>query len=583
MTDSGVTESNVTDGDVTESALETTHRPETPSGNAHERPGPDEPATAHERSASPAREAAPDPDRPEFIGAPVRRGPRLVPGAAVAGGRYRLLDTHGGTRGLQFWRAQDINLDREVGLTFVDAEQLAPPPERGEQPSATDSGPQGVLTRTLRLGQISSAGVARVLDVVRGSSGGIVVTEWVPGSSLADVARSGPSPIGAARAVRALAAAAEAAHRSGGALSIDHPDRIRISTDGNAVLAFPGTLAGDDKSSDVRGLGAVLYALLLARWPLDGQTGHDLVTTADTTTPVGGLPIASPGPDGEPIDPREVKSDIPFEISAVASRALDGARGIRTAGTVQHVLDQATVVDLQTDMLPAINNDEPPVRIGTHEPSTASAARKRNVGLLAGAALLALFVVIALIVWATGVFGGDDGDTNINSILPTTSAPASPGNPAPPAAAAGSAIPLNAISLVDFSGQPPDNSVNLQNVISGAAPPWRSDSYRGSAAFGGLKNGMGLMFDLGSDQSVKTVTVKSPTPGFNVEIRTAPSATPTQAQTSTVASGTVDSASTTLTVGDPQPSRYVMVWLTSLPASGNGSYQVQIGQVTMSR
>ena len=136
-------------------------------------------------------------------------------------------------------------------------------------------GPQAVLSRTLRLGQISSAGVARVLDVVRGSSGGIVVTEWVPGSSLADVARSGPSPIGAARAVRALAAAAEAAHRSGGALSIDHPDRIRISTDGNAVLAFPGTLAGDDKSSDVRGLGAVLYALLLARWPLDGETGHD--------------------------------------------------------------------------------------------------------------------------------------------------------------------------------------------------------------------------------------------------------------------------------------------------------------------
>ena len=137
------------------------------------------------------------------------------------------------------------------------------------------------------------------------------------------------------------------------------------------------------------------------------------------------------------------------------------------------------------------------------------------------------------------------------------------------------------MSIVDFSGQPPDNSVNLQNVISGAAPPWRSDNYRGSAAFGGLKNGMGLMFDLGSEQNVKTVTVKTPTPGFNVEIRTAPSATPTAAQTSTVGSGTVDQPSTTLTIADPQPSRYVMVWLTSLPASSNGSYQVQIGQVTM--
>ena len=42
-----------------------------------------------------------------------------------------------------------------------------------------------------------------------------------------------------------------------------------------------------------------------------------------------------------------------------------------------------------------------------------------------------------------------------------------------------------------------------------------------------------------------------------------------------------DRPSTTLTIADPQPSRYVMVWLTSLPASSNGSYQVQIGQVTM--
>lgn len=609
-----VTDSGLTDSGLTDSGVETPHRPGSPTeqtvGPVSSSSSSDSPATGNDASGASAPSSsdpttpsqtsasspssgersgdstpgrggpAPDPDRPEVVPS-IRRGPRLVPGAAVAGGRYRLLDSHGGTRGLQFWRAQDINLDREVGLTFVDAEQLTPPPARGDQLSATDSGPQGVLTRTLRLGQISSAGVARVLDVVRGSSGGIVVTEWVPGSSLAEVARSGPSPIGAARAVRALAAAAEAAHRSGGALSIDHPDRIRISTDGNAVLAFPGTLAGDDKSSDVRGLGAVLYALLLARWPLDGATGHRLVTTADTTTPVGGLPIASPGPDGEPIDPREVKSDIPFEISAVASRALDGARGIRTAGTVQHVLDQATVVDLQTDMLPAIGDGTAePVRIGAHEPSAAT-TRKRNVGLLAGAALLALFVVIALIVWATGVFGGDDGDTNINSILPTTSAPASPGTTAPPAAAAGTAIPLNAVSIVDFSGQPPDNSVNLQNVISGAAPPWRSDNYRGSAAFGGLKNGMGLMFDLGSEQNVKTVTVKTPTPGFNVEIRTAPSATPTAAQTSTVGSGTVDQPSTTLTIADPQPSRYVMVWLTSLPASSNGSYQVQIGQVTM--
>ncbi len=501
------------------------------------------------------------------------RGPRLVPGAAVAGGRYRLLDHHGGARGLQFWRALDVNLDREVALTFVDADQLAPPPKRGESAKPSDSGPQAVLSRTLRLGQVQSAGVARVLDVVRGSSGGIVVSEWTPGSSLAEVARSQPSPIGAARAVRALAAAAEAAHRYSGALSIDHPDRIRISTDGNAVLAFPGTLAGDDKPSDVRGLGAVLYALLLARWPLDSQTGSTVVTTRETTEPVGGLPIADPDAKGQPIEPRAARPETPFEISAVASRALDGGRGIRTAATVQHVLDQATVVDLNTDLLPAIG-DRPPVAraASVHEPTEAES--KRNMALLIGAGLFALFVVIALVVWISGALGGGSGSTDIDSILTTSAG-------APGAAGTSGPISLQNVSLVDFSNQPPDSSVNLANVISGAAPPWRTDQYRTSPNFGGLKNGLGLMFNLGGEKSVSSVTIQSPTPGFDVSIRTSPTATPTFDQTREVATGSVANPSTTINIPSPQASPFLMVFITSLPTNPNGGYQAQISQISL--
>ncbi|WAC57693.1 murein biosynthesis integral membrane protein MurJ [Gordonia sp. SL306] len=558
-----------------------------------DRPGPDSPDSDEQASTgnTPKGEKPSNTDKSDKDTVPVKRprprGPRLVPGAAVAGGRYRLLDHHGGSRGLQFWRALDINLDREVALTFVDAEQLTAPPERGESAKVSDEGPQAVLSRTLRLGQISSSGVARVLDVVRGSSGGIVVSEWVPGSSLTEVAQSGPSPIGAARAVRALAAAAEATHRSGGTLSIDHPDRIRISTDGNAVLAFPGTLTPDDKSSDVRGLGAVLYALLLARWPLDSETGSTLVTTDDTTEPVGGLPIAAPGKDGSPIEPREARPETPFEISAVAARALDGSRGIRTAGTVQHVLDQATVLDLNTDMLPAIDVDAAPVAMGSKSDRASGSGEadkpgRRNLALLVGAGLLTLFIVLALVVWATNLFGSDDGSTDIDSILTTTSAPPSPSAAAPPAPtpAAAGPIALRNVSLVDFSGQPPDNASNLQNVISGAAPPWQTDSYRGSANFGGLKQGLGLMFDLGGQHAVKSVTITTPTPGFNVSIRTSPTAQPALAQTAEVATGPVSQPTTTITIPNPQQSPFLMVWLTSLPP-GPGGFQAKIGKIEM--
>ena len=73
----------------------------------------------------PAGSANTPPDAPTlyYPAAPSPRGPKLIPGASVAGGRYRLLAPHGGTRGLQFWQALDVKLDREVALTFVDAEQ----------------------------------------------------------------------------------------------------------------------------------------------------------------------------------------------------------------------------------------------------------------------------------------------------------------------------------------------------------------------------------------------------------------------------------------------------------------------------
>ncbi|WP_230461864.1 murein biosynthesis integral membrane protein MurJ [Gordonia sp. 135] len=573
---------------VSDSEIDTT----APTGSPVES-GPGESHSAEPHSAGPQTPStpahAPTPDAAAAAPAPEvarRRGPRLIPGAAVAGGRYRLLEQHGGTRGLQFWRAQDINLDREVALTFVDADQLAPPLERGQAIKATDQGPQAVLSRTLRLGQITSDGVARVLDVVRGSSGGIVVAEWVPGSSLADVARSEPSPIGAARAVRSLAAAAEIAHRSGGALSIDHPDRIRISHDGNAVLAFPGTLAGDDKASDVRGLGAVLYALLLNRWTLDPENGSRLVTTEDVTEPIGGIPVAAPGENGQPLEPRAAKPDIPFEISAVAARALDGTRGIRTAATVQHVLDQATVVDLNTDMLPAITDADapPPVSVAPRVGSAEHKPGRKNLALLIGAGLLAIFVVIALIVGATNVFGSGDGSSDIDSIL-TTTEPAPPGEPAPGANAPTEAPPaqdiaLRSVTVADFSSQPPDNSANVGNVITGAAPPWQTDNYRGRPEFGGLKPGLGLMFDLGSDRAVKSVTIETPTPGFDVEIRTSPNAKPAFARTTPVAAGRVDQNTTTIRIASPQASRYVMVWITTLPPAAGG-YQAEVGRVTM--
>ena len=114
---------------------------------------------------SPLQDAAPSP-------------PRLTAVGLVSGGRYELLEPHGGVAGQAFWRARDKRLGRDVALTFVD-------PLPGEQPPGSAT---GVLDRTVALTGVYSDGLARVLDVIRGRAGGIVVSEWVPGRSLAAAA-----------------------------------------------------------------------------------------------------------------------------------------------------------------------------------------------------------------------------------------------------------------------------------------------------------------------------------------------------------------------------------------------------------
>ena len=509
---------------------------------------------------------------------PIPRGPKLIPGASVAGGRYRLLTPHGGSRGLQFWQALDVKLDREVALTFVDAEQRST--------SAGPEGPQAILSRTLRLGRINSPGLARVLDVVRGSSGGIVVAEWTPGRSLREMADTKPSPIGAAKAIRALAAAAETAHRAGGALSIDHPDRIRISINGDAVLAFPATLADSDSSSDVRGLGAMLYALITARWPL----GDPSAPAGDTTHrpgSVGGMRLADRDSNGQPIGPRVIRPEVPFEISAVALRSLEPNGGIRTAATVQHILDQASVINEKTELIPALRLGQRTPGVSGHEladPEAIEAEKKKSNRMLAalvGLGVVTIIVLALLGFWLATFLTGSSSDAPLTEQdfgLTTSAEPppgaAAPAAPAPPANVA----PVTPASATVFSPQgTPDSAANARLAIDGnTATVWSTDSY--FQPFPALKNGVGLMITLDEPANLSSVWINSPTPGTKVEIRSAPSEEPTLDQTQVIGSQVLGSGVTEIPVTSEAPTTNVLVWITGLSTSG-GKNQSSIADV----
>ncbi len=279
----------------------------------------------------------------------------LVPGARIANGRYRLLISHGGTPPLHFWQALDTALDRQVALTFVDPEGALP-----------DDVLQEILSRTLRLSRIDKPGIARILDVVHTGSGGLVVSEWIRGGSLQEVADTSPSPVGAIRAMQSLAAAADAAHRAGVALSIDHPNRVRVSIDGDVVLAYPATMPDANPQDDIRGIGASLYALLVNRWPLPESGVRSGLAPADRDA------------SGQPVEPTVVDRDIPFQISAVAVRSVQEDGGIRSASTLLNLLQQATAVADRTEVIGPIAAPPPRRR---HDEPPSGAAKPTHVGV----------------------------------------------------------------------------------------------------------------------------------------------------------------------------------------------------------
>lgn len=490
---------------------------------------------------------------------PASEDVHLVPGVQIAGGRYRLLVSHGGAPPLQFWQALDTALDRQVALTFVDPDGTLP-----------DDMVQEILSRTLRLSRIDKPGVARVLDVVRSGSGGLVVSEWIRGGSLREVADTAPSPVGAVRAMQSLAAAAEAAHRAGVALSIDHPSRVRVSIDGDVVLAYPATMPDAGPQDDIRGIGAALYALLVNRWPLPESGARS------------GLAPAERDSNGVPVEPTVIDRAIPFQISAVAVRAVQEDGGIRSASTLLNLLQQATAVADRTEVLGPID-DSPS---STHRPPAgdpaAFARRRRNllIGIGAGLAIL----VVALLVLASVVskiFGNVGGGLNKDELGlngPTSSTAGSAVSTAP----AGSVVKPTKATVFSPDGEA-DNPGQAGLAIDGdPATSWETDTYSDAAPFPSFKNGVGLMLQLPRPTVVGAVSIDISSTGTQVELRSSPTPDPAKLDDTKLLmpAAALKPGHNVIAVKSAAPTSNLLVWISTL-GSTDGKSRAAISEITV--
>lgn len=491
--------------------------------------------------------------------APTPSEAQLVPGASIAGGRYRLLVFHGGPPGLQFWQALDTALDRQVALTFVD-------PDR----RMSEDEVQTILQRTLALSQIDRPGLARVLDVTTTSSGGLVVAEWVRGGSLKEVAETAPSAVGAARAVQSLAGVAEEAHRSGVVLSIDHPSRIRVSIDGDVALAFPGVLPDATPTGDIRGIGAALYALLVDRWPLP-EGGYP-----------SGLEPAEAAPDGEPVEPAKLNDDIPFQISAAAVRAVQSRGGISSAPTLLNLLHQATAAAERTDLVEPVAAMPPEQAVrpsGTTRLDETELRARRRRNMLIGVGVGAAVLVVALVVLASvlsRIFGDTEGGLRGDQLgLNTTTSTSS--------AAPGAEVKPVAVTV--FSPDGGADAPDLAGLAIDGDPStaWPTDTYTDSVPFPNFKSGVGLMLKLPQPTEVGAVTVSVSSTGTQVQIRSADSATPASLADTTLLTGptALKPGSNTIAVPAAEPTSYLLVWISTMGQT-NGKNRTEVSEITVS-
>ena len=291
---------------------------------------------------------------PPPMSAGVVRGPRLVPGAAVSDGRFRLLRDCGASNSARFWQAREQATGRIVALTFVDTCGAAPMAPVTPRQAAIDAA--GICHRTNQLKELGLPAVAPVLETIRYRTGAVVVADWIPGSDLKTVADSGATLLdeAVAAAMIPLTDAMAQSRDRGVPLGLDNRNRMRVSDDGTVVLAFPAILPDADVEADA---SAYAFALELLTGSAETDALAPLTAAAREEVPdyraieqslaeIGHTHVA-PAPLVEGAAPEEANYDATFETHEyTARRGGFGERGVGALGTAGLVAVAITAVVL---------------------------------------------------------------------------------------------------------------------------------------------------------------------------------------------------------------------------------------------
>ncbi|WP_370914926.1 MULTISPECIES: murein biosynthesis integral membrane protein MurJ [unclassified Corynebacterium] len=470
---------------------------------------------------------------PPPMSAGVVRGPRLVPGAPVSDGNYRLLADHGSVPGARFWQAREVATGREVALVFVDTTGQVPTAPANVIEAAADA--REVARRTRLLSRLGSTGIARGITVSSYRSGCLVVADWVPGSSLASVAEGEVDPRAAALAVSYLADAAAAAHAEDQPLGIEHRSRIRIDTSGRAVLAFPAVLPNATIAEDLDSIGSGLALLV-------GRDGPPAITGLSEEARIAG---------------RSGASDVRQPTAA------DLAVRLRNVGLSDDDSAPRVVVEDERTPKPAIKSG-----FGSAEYSG------RMIAVIAAMSVILVISVAVAALYLASILGGDRAESPVNSDSIASVAPS----------AARDALRSTEVTDIPVSGayewEPApvipgseDNPELAAFAVDGdPSTGWHTDRYLQQFAVppAGLKTGVGLLLDLSTAAHIEDVRISAERPGTFVRIYGAPEKDfGSLDQAIPLGEGRLDGGLNVIDTEDKTPVRQsftrILVWVTELP------------------
>jgi putative peptidoglycan lipid II flippase len=336
---------------------------------------------------------------------------------------------------------------------------------------------------------------------------------------------------------------------------------------------------------DVESLGKLLYACLVSRWP--GAHIDQL--------------RAAPTEHGRLLRPRQVRAGVSRELDAICDRILGDPPAhhrprLTTADAVAralHLVDVDTLrpggpTRVSPDLLrldpvvvpqgpppglapprrrPKAYEPAPPTTLERGKAKALDAVKGDRRYVLAGVAVVLVLASVLgyLVSRSTGDGGGEPGPNGPTSAV--------------------RALPVDVVNDFDPQGEDGENPGEVGRVVDGnVRTGWTTTTYFGQAALGGLKDGVGVVLDLGGPRELSSLRIQLAGGATDVSVyASSPGAEEPRSLKGLRRIAVLDGAGPDASVSLPAGllTRYVVVWLTALPEIEPDNFRGEIREITV--